>query len=277
MNIIMISPENFEAFSPIIPAGAMEGNVVAVGCVEEDAILGCAVGQMDKDMFLLSWIYTVEGRRNEGIAAKMLEAMLKIKELNVKDAVFAVTYEDVIQSADIMNHMLLKAGFEVNAEITNSYLFSKSGVENASLMKRELPKNNIELEPLKEMGKVERVAYIEALVKNKLIAPTLGDMNEADQDKSMFFRVNNVVSGLMLIQELDEEGTYELSFLSIDNQKPHVSLSFVQACLKKILTFEDFNLLQFTCIDEKMEKIVKATFGEDVKPVVDRYIHAIYR
>lgn len=77
MNQVVITEENREAFSDVLPGGLTEKNRVSIGAYDDEGVIcGALSATQSQDRYVIDWIYVAESRRREGIGTALTETLV---------------------------------------------------------------------------------------------------------------------------------------------------------------------------------------------------------
>lgn len=277
MKVILVQEDNFDAFDSMIPEEYLEGKVLVLGCIDGKIAVGVTVVQFAQEVFNIAYLYVESDRRKEGIGNMLLEGVLAVKEQRFPNVPVACMYPSDHMYADIFNHMLMMHGFEIETERKAVYMIRRVNIEFSPLMRKYSA-----VKPVSGLVKLETIS---AKMRNKLIADMkklnkqidleVDDFIEADEQLSVCLMEKDTCTAVMLVNN-DEDGDYTISYIYLRPGNTEKGIGFFKAALRNLATTtKNLETITISCIDTKMEKVIKTLFGEYLENYV-YYINQAY-
>lgn len=267
MKTILIDDRNYDAFEPIIPPGVLDGDVLAFGAMQDDAVVGVCVVQVRGNALNIAYLWVSEDFRERGCANAMLDKVNEVRDKVYKEYVITSLYDSMEEYAGVYDHMFIMRGYEMNVEKRPVYIISRDKIMDSPITKRGFNKSeNKKAIAISDLSKTQEI-LLEKLVSESdgSLIPTASDLEEANKEKSYVLISDNRVSGILLVENTKERGVYTISYAYLSGGNPTEGIAFFRSAIRQfIASTPDLHLLMFTCVNEGIERAVKTMFGEDV-------------
>lgn len=277
MDIILLNSENFFAFENMIPEEYLEGNILALGAVEENEAMGCLVAQDLGEAFNLAFVHVDIPHRQKGAATMLIKGLLEIRDESFEGKPVIAMYPESIESEAIVTSLLLREGFEIEIEKNLIYKLDKEQIYSSPIAKEKAAeKYDGNCKTLREIDDDERENLIKAMADwadNQTFDETM--LEDLDETYSLVAYEGNAPIAAVLIGR-ESKGKIEIAYLSANARFTAKVIPFMKYAFSNIIANDKYlTSLSFACTDEKLSEAAKQFFGKSITPTTVNICNAV--
>lgn len=255
MAIEIITKGNIEKYAELLPDWLERDENTVIGYMEE--VIPCATAVMEETerCWMISWLWVEPEYRSRGIGTAMLEALCMLAEKKGKKQI------RIIYSADeewtlMMEAMLFRKGFLVNHQEIPKMIVTEEWFSYSEIFRKQNVKRPECAYLFKDVPKYLIGEFMERCEINKNYLVDRDVIMRADENLSTVLVKNGTIEGIALIENLSEEGIYELSLLYLSPKALRESYSFFRYIADVFReSVKEFKELRMFCVNETSKNL----------------------
>lgn len=265
MQIKNLTGKELRGARAIVPDGILRQGTLVLGCFFKEILAGLAVLMKRDADWVVTWLYVEPEYRKKGYGSALIQEAVKAAK-SEGAIMLSMDLDGDSEEGRLMAFMLTQNFFCLHFDLMAGIQLTRDQLKKAVFFTdtrytEGKKRSSFKVYSLLDLKSTELIAFLQDCEKRKNYLVSRADYQNADGRVSKVLVSGDKVVGVVLLERTSEK-TYELQLGYVEKKHQMHFVSLVKAAALSLLEAEEWENLEFICMDSAILHLADHIFPE---------------